>query len=669
MSTFNISRKLLESIRQVVSGETEYEVVEKKDLISEAYADMLDENTEFEIYEINDTLEEGAGSLAGLPKHIAKVITKHHGGGENSSVVDHGPITSHSKLHGALSNAMKDHNGTHVLYHNDKPIGALHTSYVASGTRPEYGIEKTDGPVKAKHSEKVHGTGKYDNRAGKYIPLRIHEYETPKHNKDNALMKMIHHIASRHAGDADMTDKSTYKAHKFEVKTFKPDAARKEKKEIRAGARPHPDNSTLKRNTDKAVEKMANKHLAGDGPLTKTKELHAALGKAIESGDHKAVRQHLGALDSHTKYSDSMKNDSYDKSSYKDAVKKLKRGTREAARNENGYSWDKKRGREDINRLKEKGAIKEDFDESLFTDEELNLFIESVLVDMQPEDTEITEGTKRLDKVHIVHHDDDAESKEFAKNYTSGHKGDHRAGGPVDGDDAAADKFHDRYSKVYGKSGFGGSGTSIFHDKKTDSHWKVSRRPNGKTFYGTDHIITKHTGPLPTKEDIDDLNSVFSEEELNYINTVLENEQIDELSKGTLGSYIKKASDSKAGSLATAVTSTDKNTTVKSSAKYGKRSLGINRAVDKLTKEEVEPIEELSTKTLKSYVKKATTSANRAWAKSDSEEDKAMSTDGTKYPEKQQRHIDNAKAADKIWRKRDKGHTMASKQLNKDKYK
>ena len=76
---------------------------------------------------------------------------------------------------------------------------------------------------------------------------------------------------------------------------------------------------------------------------------------------------------------------------------------------------------------------------------------------------------------------------------------------------------------------------------------------------------------------------------------------------------------------------------------------------ENMTVAEYLQLDELSKDTLKSYVKKASTSASRAWKKADSEEDKAMSTDGMKYPEKQARHNANANAALKTWRKRDAG--------------
>ena len=80
-----------------------------------------------------------------------------------------------------------------------------------------------------------------------------------------------------------------------------------------------------------------------------------------------------------------------------------------------------------------------------------------------------------------------------------------------------------------------------------------------------------------------------------------EAEQIDEISKSTLGSYIKKAADNKAVNDRYAGRTGDRE----SYAISDKRDQGIKRAVDKLTKEEVEDLDEVSRKTLASYVKKA----------------------------------------------------------------
>lgn len=96
--------------------------------------------------------------------------------------------------------------------------------------------------------------------------------------------------------------------------------------------------------------------------------------------------------------------------------------------------------------------------------------------------------------------------------------------------------------------------------------------------------------------------------------------------------------------------------------KITKKDVLVGRGVVK----EEEQIDELSKATLKSYVKKSTKSADKAWDKSDKEEDKAMATDGMKYPEKQQRHMDAAAKHIATWRKRDSGLTTAKQKLAKE---
>jgi hypothetical protein len=100
--------------------------------------------------------------------------------------------------------------------------------------------------------------------------------------------------------------------------------------------------------------------------------------------------------------------------------------------------------------------------------------------------------------------------------------------------------------------------------------------------------------------------------------TVIEEVELDELSKKTLGSYVKKAgadnlslgakisktanSDNYSKALAYVRGSKDNLKTLR--RKASNRTVGINRAADKLTKEEQE-LDELSKKTLGSYVKGA----------------------------------------------------------------
>lgn len=175
----------------------------------------------------------------------------------------------------------------------------------------------------------------------------------------------------------------------------------------------------------------------------------------------------------------------------------------------------------------------------------------------------LDEGKMKLDKVHIVHHYDDDGSREFAKHYTAGNKGDHRPGGPTEKDEKASDAFHERYLKVHGKSGFAGSGHSIYKDTKTGHHWKVDRRPNGKTFYGTDHIISPHSGEI--HEEL--LDEKYSIKSLGF-------EKVAVVKDGKPIKTFKSPIDAK-------------------------------NHISKLVKEEVESLEELSKSTLKSYVKQA----------------------------------------------------------------
>lgn len=96
-----------------------------------------------------------------------------------------------------------------------------------------------------------------------------------------------------------------------------------------------------------------------------------------------------------------------------------------------------------------------------------------------------------------------------------------------------------------------------------------------------------------------------------------ESEQIDELSKKTLGSYVNKAAF-KIGDqgITTGLKIQNNEPAGKNLKTMGKRQKGIETAVSKLTKEESEQIDELSKKTLGSYVKKAadSTRVNTRWA-------------------------------------------------------
>lgn len=82
-------------------------------------------------------------------------------------------------------------------------------------------------------------------------------------------------------------------------------------------------------------------------------------------------------------------------------------------------------------------------------------------------------------------------------------------------------------------------------------------------------------------------------------------EQIDELSKATLGSYIKKAGGTSLDSAGAHMADYGANKNQKSFKKGINRAKGVMKAADRLTKEEVEQIDEISKSTLGSYVKES----------------------------------------------------------------
>jgi len=141
--------------------------------------------------------------------------------------------------------------------------------------------------------------------------------------------------------------------------------------------------------------------------------------------------------------------------------------------------------------------------------------------------------------------------------------------------------------------------------------------------------------------------------------------KLDEISNKTLANYVKGAGSDlrikeyQTGSLADYQDRWSKAAKAKLFKKIQQRSGNMNKAVDRLVGEE--QLDEISNKTLKSYVRKSMTSRNRLWDKADKEEDKAMSTDGTKYPEKQNRHQKNANDAIRKWRNRGDGLRRANK--------
>ena len=230
--------------------------------------------------------------------------------------------------------------------------------------------------------------------------------------------------------------------------------------------------------------------------------------------------------------------------------------------------------------------------------------ISAARVSATNEEVELEEGMMKLSKVHIVHHHDHPAAKEFAKNYTAGMKGDHREGGPSEADEKASNKFHERYHGVRTREGFAGGGTYVYHDRKTGGKWKVDRVPNGKTFYGTDHIISHHTSGL--HEDVDQ-DIYFTEEEEMVIRSLagaaeelgeeLDFNTILGLTEEVLSELSSKTLRNAGGKMLRRALTTGKEQHYKSA--------NLASAKVPATNEEVEGLDEISKATMGRYINKA----------------------------------------------------------------
>lgn len=156
--------------------------------------------------------------------------------------------------------------------------------------------------------------------------------------------------------------------------------------------------------------------------------------------------------------------------------------------------------------------------------------------------------------------------------------------------------------------------SEIWHQEIGDNHYRVL--VNGKThsnYKGSDAKLkaqaqVKKLKGIKESFDIED----YSVEELEDFMMSEDFEQLDEISKKTLGSYVKKASGKLASHGINMVGSLEKSDIANAEyhgTKIEKRQKGISKATDKLTKESFEELDEISKATLGSYVKKATTNA------------------------------------------------------------
>ena len=164
----------------------------------------------------------------------------------------------------------------------------------------------------------------------------------------------------------------------------------------------------------------------------------------------------------------------------------------------------------------------------------------------------------------------------------------------------------------------------------------------------------------------------YSLDEIQEFMMSEEYETLDELSKKTLGAYVNKATSGLKGAASQgfmAGANQGKNDKVSDKA-YDtavKRIRGIKNAVSRLTKEseEVESVDELSKKTLKSYYKKASADRSKAQTTAQKYSDKAT-TAGIKTSTNTQKYKDlksKADAAGDKMVKRTNGTDAAGKRL------
>ena len=175
------------------------------------------------------------------------------------------------------------------------------------------------------------------------------------------------------------------------------------------------------------------------------------------------------------------------------------------------------------------------------------------------------------------------------------------------------------------------------HSEKAVAANKAGDHEAVKVHLGYVNRIKTKMGKLAKNEEVD----------------LQEMEELCEISKSTLKSYVKKAVTDVGFRGIDAGKNSNSMDRLKAYDKMGKRVKGVEKATNKLAKEEVEQIDEISKKTLGSYVKKASTDA----AKREVRIDRAMDASGSNYNEPSMQKALNknakrfagiSKAADKL---------------------
>jgi hypothetical protein len=152
--------------------------------------------------------------------------------------------------------------------------------------------------------------------------------------------------------------------------------------------------------------------------------------------------------------------------------------------------------------------------------------------------------------------------------------------------DEAVEFRHDRYMRSHGKKASGGSG-----------HWMFTHKNMGDVDYNNEKEVHMANGKFAdAKKSAQQWAKKHGHDTVYVMEEV---EQLDELSPKTLKSYMKKSADQ-----LDKVERDWKDKSV-SDKKVANRLTGFDRASKRLKSEEVEQIDEISKKTLGSYIRKA----------------------------------------------------------------
>jgi hypothetical protein len=560
-------------------------------MLNQKAFDLLDtyaDNSEVEVVTFDDEdetnesvedLDEGLGNLAGLSKHLIKTVTKDpYSGrlaGEHSDVETH-PIKNKSG-HRAVLNKALDDGHVPVVYVNGKIHSAGHSTGSSYG-RAEYHIHDADKQKEQK--ETIYPKPRRYGGKVHYSPP--HETSNPRYKKGDAL----EHLTPGH-------EASFYKENKVEVKVIKPDPERLKKMKARADNRPAmqhnsvkmtpaekakhgyysgdtktvsktPEGDNLKAVKDAAALKLATKKLGGDSPSANKKamELHAELGKHLAAGKHRDAINTANALADHvrnqglTTHADKIRD-------YADTLKGLK------------DKWSNKEYAH-----KKLAKMRGETNESEELVEALELLLtemldtnEAVELDegFAPGKTVWTSHTDKPLKGKIVSKDTDNKDQYIVKHSDGNHS-------------VHKDHIHakEEYAKYMQEAVVPGS-------VKKDKHGNVL---SFKTVGDKAKKLVQDRKTGKWYDPMEEFDKLIKKEEIEDN----AGEQIDELSKKTLGSYVKKAStDAKFKAFTGGYIEGSETARAK---KYGdgvgagaedddkahKRLKGISKAVDKLTK-------------------------------------------------------------------------------------